>query len=106
MCEQGPSANTDQSQTNFILILHTFLPLRRSMARCCNIRCGSKGGHSPYKGPKLTESCLSDADPPRPGTPLRSQIACGSRRRSGGQNLFPGGERLGAISEGPDQTAG
>src|SRR5207253_4024354 len=32
--------------------------------------------------------------------------ACGSRRRSGGQKLFPGGERLGARSEGPDQTAG
>jgi hypothetical protein len=25
MCEQGPIANTDQSQTNFLLILHTFL---------------------------------------------------------------------------------
>src|SRR6476619_1507179 len=28
MCEQGPIANTDQSQTNFLLILHTFLPMR------------------------------------------------------------------------------
>src|ERR1700730_11076940 len=28
MCEQGPIANTDQSQTNVLLILHTFLPLR------------------------------------------------------------------------------
>jgi len=27
MCEQGPIANTDQSQTNFLLILHTFLPI-------------------------------------------------------------------------------
>jgi hypothetical protein len=25
-------------------------------------------GHSPYKGPKLTESCLSDGDSP-PGSP-------------------------------------
>jgi len=25
MCEQGPIANTDQSQTNFLLILHTSL---------------------------------------------------------------------------------
>ena len=32
--------------------------------------------------------------------------ACGSRRGSGVQTLFPGGERLGAIPEGPDQTAG
>src|SRR5260221_1829526 len=30
MCEQGPIANTDQSQTNFLLILHTFLPMRVS----------------------------------------------------------------------------
>src|SRR5881628_3411328 len=30
--------------------------------------------------------------------------ACGSRRRSGGQKLFPGGERLGARSEGPDRS--
>src|SRR6202051_813955 len=29
MCEQGPIANTDQSQTNFLLILHTFLPNSR-----------------------------------------------------------------------------
>src|SRR5216683_6547087 len=28
MCEQGPIANTDQSQTNLLLILHTFLPMR------------------------------------------------------------------------------
>src|SRR5713101_6330539 len=28
MCEQGPIANTDQSQTNVLLILHTFLPMR------------------------------------------------------------------------------
>src|SRR5207253_9217796 len=32
--------------------------------------------------------------------------ACGSRRGSRGQKVFPGGERLGAISKGPDQTAG
>src|SRR5258708_10999211 len=28
MREQGQIANTDQSQTNFLLILHTFLPMR------------------------------------------------------------------------------
>src|SRR6202035_5184337 len=28
MCELGPIANTDHSQTNFLLILHTFLPMR------------------------------------------------------------------------------
>src|SRR2546425_2696968 len=33
MCEQGPITNTDQSQTNFLLILHTFLPMRVSCYR-------------------------------------------------------------------------
>src|ERR1700686_795495 len=38
MCEQGPIANTDQSQTNFLLILHTFLPNSRCKRRAISNR--------------------------------------------------------------------
>jgi len=49
MCEQGPIANTDQSQTNFLLILHTFLPNSRCKRRA--IRKRLKGQKK--KGGKL-----------------------------------------------------
>src|SRR5579864_1045657 len=38
MCEQGPIANTDQSQTNFLLILHIFLPKSRCKRRAIRKR--------------------------------------------------------------------
>src|SRR5713226_3748063 len=38
MSEQGPIANTDQSQTNFLLILHTFLPNSRCKRRAIRKR--------------------------------------------------------------------
>jgi hypothetical protein len=49
MCEQGPIANTDQSQTNFLLILHTFLPNSRCKRRAIRKRLK---GHK-KKGGKL-----------------------------------------------------
>src|ERR1700722_1111751 len=47
MCEQGPIANTDQSQTNFLLILHTFLPMNVTCCRSTRPTCiGSSSGIS------------------------------------------------------------
>jgi hypothetical protein len=48
MCEQGPIANTDQSQTNFLLILHTFL----ANSRCKRRAIGKRLKRQKKKGEK------------------------------------------------------
>src|ERR1700722_6912942 len=62
MCEQGPIANTDQSQTNFLLILHTFLPNSRCKRRTIRKRLKrqkKKGGKLLVDLVKLVEIAIS-----------------------------------------------
>src|SRR5438046_4843843 len=70
----------------------------------------ARWGHSPYKGPKLTESCLSDADPP-PGSPYlearRTSPEPNTRRTKWLSRKFRSpaggsGGRAGAPSRRPD----
>jgi N-glycosylase/DNA lyase len=62
MCEQGPIANTDQSQTNFLLILHTFLPNSRCKRRAISNRLKrqkKKGEKLPVDLVKLAKIAIS-----------------------------------------------
>src|SRR6202043_163612 len=62
MCEQGPIANTDQSQTNFLLILHTFLPNSRCKRRAIRKRLKGqkkKGGKLSVDLVKLAKIAIS-----------------------------------------------
>src|ERR1700730_16065321 len=62
MCEQGPIANTDQSQTNFLLILHTFLPNSRYKRRAIRKRLKGqkkKGGKLSVDLVKLAKIAIS-----------------------------------------------
>src|SRR3977135_3303936 len=42
MCEQGPIADTDQSQTNILLILHTFLNVHATFVQFRHVTAGIK----------------------------------------------------------------
>jgi hypothetical protein len=64
MSEQGPIANTDQSQPNFLLILHTFLPNSRCKRRAIRNRLKrqkKKGGKLLVDLVKLAKIAISPA---------------------------------------------
>ena len=64
MSEQGPIANTDHSQTNFLLILHTFLPNSRCKRRAIRKRLKrqkKKGGKLLVDLVKLAKIAISPA---------------------------------------------
>src|SRR5258708_4227049 len=61
MCELGPIAYTDHSQTNFLLILHTFLPMRVSCYRTKHAAiCTCKDWIGPIK---TAETAMRIRDP-------------------------------------------